>query len=202
MRTRKFHQSWSRLVAAAALALTIGGHLGPARADDGEKEIERYRAMINDPMANPGYLNVDRGEALWKEARGAKSVSLEKCDLGQGPGKLEGAYANLPRHFADTDKVMDLEQRLLFCMESLQALDTKDVLSRKFSSPGKTSDMEDLVAYIANKSSGMKIAQSLAHPKEQEMYAVGEALFWARASVMDFSCATCHVAGSASALPA
>ncbi len=40
--------------------------------DEGEKEIERYRAMINDPMANPGYLNVDRGEQLWSQARGAK----------------------------------------------------------------------------------------------------------------------------------
>ena len=38
------------------------------------------------------------------------------------------------------------------------------------------SDMEDLVAYIANKSTGMKISASLSHPKEQEMAAVGEAM--------------------------
>jgi hypothetical protein len=59
--------------------------------------------MINDPMSNPGYLNADRGEVLWAQARGAKSVSLEACDLGEGPGKLEGAYARLPRYFADAD---------------------------------------------------------------------------------------------------
>ena len=106
-------------------------------------------------MANPAFLNVDRGEVLWKEARGANKISLETCDLGEGAGKLEGAYAKLPRYFADADRVLDLEQRLLWCMEKIQALDTKDVLSRKFSGPGKTSDMEDLVAYIANKSSGM-----------------------------------------------
>src|SRR5262245_20057710 len=84
---------------------------------DTEKEIERYREMISDPMSNPAFLNVDRGEVLWKLARGTKNVSLEQCDLGEGPGKLEGAYARLPRYFADADRVMDLEQRLHWCMQ-------------------------------------------------------------------------------------
>ncbi len=125
--------------------------------------------------------------------RGAPpSVSLEGCDLGQGPGKLEGAYARLPRYFKDSDRVMDLEQRLLWCMERLQKLDTSDIVKRKFGGPGRVSDMEDLVAYIANKSNGMKIEPQLTHPKEKEMYAVGEAMFFRRSSISDFSCATCH----------
>jgi L-cysteine S-thiosulfotransferase len=160
--------------------------------DASEKEIERYRAMISDPMSNPGYLAVDRGEILWAEQRGSKNVSLEGCDLGLGAGKLEGAYAKLPRYFADAGKVMDLEQRLLWCMQTVQGLDTKDVVIRRFSGPGRASDMEDLVAYIANKSNGMKIEAQLSHPKEQEMAAVGEALFYRRGGVMDFACATCH----------
>lgn len=179
------------LAAAALLAVPAGGLAQPAQ-DESEKEIERYRAMINDPMANPGYLNVDRGEVLWSEPRGAKNVSLETCDLGEGPGKLDGAYARLPRYFADSDKVMDLEQRLLWCMETVQGLDTKDVIARRFSGPGRTSDMEDLVAFIANKSNGFKIDPPLAHPKEKEMAAIGQAMFYRRAGVMDFSCATCH----------
>lgn len=166
----------------------------PARAQDdaSEKEIERYRAMINDPMANPGYLAVDRGEALWAEKRGKNNVSLETCDLGQGPGKLEGAYAALPRYFADANQVMDLEQRLLWCMEKIQAFDTKPLVAKPFSGPGRGSDMQDLVAYIANKSNGMKIATPLNHPKEKEAYALGEALFFRRSSINDFSCSTCH----------
>ncbi|MFN4018817.1 MAG: sulfur oxidation c-type cytochrome SoxA [Reyranella sp.] len=160
--------------------------------DDSEREIERYRAMINDPMANPGYLAVDRGEVLWAQARGTKNVSLETCDLGEGPGKLEGAYAKLPRFFADADKVMDLEQRLLWCMEKIQGLDTADVIRRRFSGPGRASDMEDLVAFIANKSNGMRIQPQTSHPREREMTAIGEAMFYRRAGAMDFSCATCH----------
>ena len=166
--------------------------IGPAAPEHSEKESERYRAMIDDPMANPGYLSVDRGEQLWSMARGTKGVSLEGCDLGEGKGVLEGAYAHLPRYFADADQVMDLEQRLAFCMRTVQGLDIADVVARRFGSPGKNSDMEDLAAFIANKSQGMKLAPPLAHPKEREMYAIGEAMFYRRSSINDFACATCH----------
>ncbi len=175
-----------------ALFCNVAGALAQATATDSEKEIERYRAMISDPMSNPAFLNVDRGEVIWKKARGSKNVTLEGCDLGEGPGKLEGAFAKLPRYFKDSDQVMDLEQRLSWCMVNVQGLDTADVVKRKFGNPGIVSDMEDLVAFIANKSSGMKLATPVSHPKEQEMYAVGEAMFFRRGGTWDFSCATCH----------
>ncbi|MDX2158787.1 MAG: sulfur oxidation c-type cytochrome SoxA [Hyphomicrobiaceae bacterium] len=162
--------------------------------DATEKEIERYREMIADPFANPGFLFVDRGEALWKQSRGTKNVSLETCDLGEGPGKLEGAYAKLPRYFADADRVMDLEQRLLWCMEKIQGLDTADIVKRKFGKPNVTSDMQDLVGFIANKSNGMKIVAQQSHPKEKEMAEIGEALFYRRGGQWDFACSTCHEA--------
>lgn len=178
-------------VTLTVMLLQIGTAVAQS-ADTSEKEIERYRAMISDPFSNPGYLNVDRGELLWKQAAGTKKVSLETCDLGIGPGKLEGASAAMPRHFADAGRVMDLEQRLLWCMENIQGADTKDVVKRRFSGPGVSSDMEDLVAFISNKSSGLKISLRNDHPKEQEMLAVGEAMFFRRSSISDFSCATCH----------
>jgi sulfur-oxidizing protein SoxA len=177
------------LVAIAALA---AGRAPAQQAVDTEKELEKFRQMLSDPFSNPGFLNVDRGEALWATRRGARNVSLETCDLGMGAGKLEGAFARLPRYFADADKVMDLEQRLKHCMETIQGLDTADIVKRRFGGTGRTSDMEDLVAFIANKSSGMKFEAPLSHPKEKEAYAIGEALFFRRSDFMDFSCATCH----------
>ena len=38
----------------------------------------------------------------------------------------------------------------------------------------------------------MKIDPQVSHPKEKEMLAVGEAMFFYRAGISDFSCATCH----------
>lgn len=176
------------LLACFAMAISIHAD----QAGDTSKELEKYRDMINDPMANPGYLSVDRGEELWRTPRGEKAVSLETCDLGKGPGVLEGAYAELPRYFADANKVMDLEQRLLWCMKTIQSLDTSDVVARKFGAPGKSSDMEDLVAYIANKSNGKSFHLALANDQERQAYAIGQELFYRRSSLLDFSCATCH----------
>lgn len=177
----------------AMLALALSSPAtAQAPADDSEKEIERYRQMIGDPMSNPGFLFVDRGEVLWKTKRGKNNVSLEQCDLGEGPGKLEGAFAKMPRYFKDADKVMEVEQRIVWCMDKLQGYDISDLPKKKFGGPGRTSDLEDLVAFVANKSSGMKISQPLAHPKEQEMYAVGEAMFFRRGGSWDFACSTCH----------
>lgn len=196
IRPKQHAQPTRRFVAGcltlALIALPFILTTAQGAEDESEKEIERYRQMIEDPMANPGYLNVDRGEVLWSEPRGTKNVSLETCDLGEGPGKLEGAYAHLPRYFTDSGKVMDLEQRLLWCMQTIQGFDTKPIVAKPFSGPGRTSDMEDLVAFIANKSDGMKLHVELATPQEKEMYAIGEALFFRRSSINDFSCSTCH----------
>jgi sulfur-oxidizing protein SoxA len=180
-------------VIGAALALAFASPVAFGQ-DAIEKAIQKYRKMISDPLANPAFLNVDRGEELWGTKRGKKNVSLETCDLGEGPGVLKGAFAKLPRYFADADKVMDLEARLLYCMKTVQGLDTKDVVKRKFS-PSKrasNSDMEDLTSFIAYKSNGMKFSFPLTHKQEKEAYAIGQALFYKRASISDFSCATCH----------
>ncbi len=185
-----------KVLAGVATAVAILGIAVPAMAqqDASEKEIERYREMISDPFSNPGYLNVDRGELLWKTARGTKNVSLETCDLGEGPGKVEGAFAKLPRYFADADQVMDVSQRILWCMEKIQGLDTADIIKRKFSPSNRKSisDMEDLVAYVSNKSNGQKLSQALSHPKEKEAFLVGEELFYRRSATHDFACSTCH----------
>src|SRR5919197_2707760 len=88
------------------------------------------------------------GEALWKKPQGAKQVSLETCDLGQGPGVLKGAYARLPRYFKDTDRVMDLETRLVHCMVTLQGRPREEATKRVFGNDDRPSEFESLSAYI------------------------------------------------------
>lgn len=175
-----------------AAVLTAGLLLhGPAGADDkSAQELAKYREMLAD--GNPADLLEAKGEALWKKPRGPKNVSLEKCDLGLGPGVLEGAYAQLPRWFKDANKVMDVESRLVHCMITLQGFSREEAVRNWYSQPGQDSDIEALVTYIGTKSNGQPINVPAKHPEEQKAYLMGKYAFYRRAGPQDFTCATCH----------
>jgi L-cysteine S-thiosulfotransferase len=173
-------------------ALALASAAAFAQQSDTVKKIEEYRAALVD--GNPAELWEARGEDIWKQVRGPKKASLEKCDLGLGAGKVKGAYAELPRYFSDADKVMDLETRLLHCMDTLQGISKAEALKQKFGDGAARSDMEALVAFITSESKGVKMAVRLDHAKEKLAYKVGEKLFYHRGGPHDFSCATCHAA--------
>ena len=81
----------------------------------------------------------------------------------------------------------------MWCMEKLQGFARADIVKRPYSKANQSgTELEALATYVANKSNGLKFAPPLAHPKEQEALALGEALFFRRQGPMDFSCATCH----------
>lgn len=186
---------WLTLRAAAVgLATTLAPGLAQDATDASEKEIERYRQMLKaDPWSNPAMLDVDRGAALWKTPRGPRAVSLEGCDLGKGPGVVRGAFAELPRYFADADRVMDTEARIVWCMEKLQGFERATLLKKPYPAGGRaTKDIGALATYVAHESNGLKLSPKLDHPKEKEALALGEALFYRRGGPMDFACATCH----------
>jgi len=162
----------------------------PAWAQKSATEsIEEYRAMLAD--GNPSELFEAKGEALWKQARGPKNASLERCDLGKGPGAVKGAFVELPRYFADTGKVQDLESRLVTCMESLQGLDAKRIAQTPFNE-GEQSNVTALATWVAAESKGMKFNLPQSHTQERIAYEVGKRLFFMRGGPHDFSCASCH----------
>lgn len=177
------------LLAVAALIPMAG-----AQDAETEKAIERYRQMLkDDPWSNPGLLDADRGEALWSAPRGPKNVSLEQCDLGKGPGKLDGAFAELPRYFADADAIMDIETRLLWCMEKLQGFKRADLVKKPHPAGGQpVKELGAIATYAASKSQGLTFAAKLDHPRAKAAVALGEALFMRRSGPFDFACATCH----------
>jgi sulfur-oxidizing protein SoxA len=174
------------LVAAACLSAATAAAQAP-----GNDPLGVGRQMLQED--NPGELWIDKGKALFHEKRGPKKASLEQCDFGLGAGKLEGAAAQLPRYFADTDKVEDLESRLVTCMVGIQGFKREDVVKRAISPGGSSgSDIEALALYITSRSNGMKMAVALRHTKEHEMYKAGEYLFYRRSGQTDFGCVTCH----------
>ncbi|WP_310450434.1 sulfur oxidation c-type cytochrome SoxA [Sulfuritalea sp.] len=154
-------------------------------------EFEKFRAEMEE--SNPAELFEMKGQEQWKTKRGPKNVSLaESCDLGQGIGKVEGAYVKMPRYFADADAVMDAERRIVWCMVEKQGFKFDDIAAKPFANANFTPDITNLVTYVAGHSRNMRIAVPLKDPKVRAAYETGKAMAAYRAGPYDFSCNTCH----------
>ena len=171
---------------AAAMALAMTPATAQKTASQG---IDEYRAMLAD--GNPAELFEAKGEDLWKQARGPKKVSLEKCDLGKGPGVVKGVFVELPRFFADTQRVQDLESRLVSCMETLQGFNSAEISKTPFGR-GEMANVTAMATWISAESKGLKFNLSQTHTQEKTFYEVGKRLFFQRGGTHDFSCASCH----------
>ncbi len=177
-------------IVATGLALLTLLAPAQARAEATTAEgIAEYRALLAD--GNPAELWEAKGEALWQQTRGPKAASLAACDLGKGAGIVKGAFVELPRYFADTQRVQDLESRLLSCMQTLQGFDAATIAATPFGK-GEQINLEALVAWVASESRGLKFALPQSHPQERSMYEAGKRIFFFRAGPYDFACATCH----------
>jgi L-cysteine S-thiosulfotransferase len=151
--------------------------------------IAEYRAMLAD--GNPAELFEAKGEDLWKQKRGPRMASLQACDLGKGPGVVKGAFVELPRWFADTGKVQDLESRLLTCMERIQGFDPAAIITTPFGK-GEQATLEAYAAWISGESRGLRFQLPQGHAAERLSFELGKRAFFYRGGPYDFSCASCH----------
>lgn len=173
------------LLALVAIALPVFAAAQKSTAEG----IAEYRKMLED--GNPAELFEAKGEDLWKTRRGPKQATLERCDLGLGPGVVKGAWVQMPRFFADTGRVQDLESRLLTCMETLQGFNAAEIARTPFGK-GEQVNVTALAAWVSSLSRGMKMALPQSHPEERRFYELGQRAFYFRGGPMDFSCASCH----------
>lgn len=181
------------LKSALGLAVVAGlAFSNSAMAEKSAEEgIQEYRDMLAD--GNPAELMEMEGEELFAKKQGPKNASFEKCDFGLGPGVLKGAVAQMPRYFKDTNSVMDVENRLLYCADKLQGRKKDDWAKKPFAGRGQpTTEMEALIAYIYAQSRGETINLPQKHAMEKAAYARGEKIFFYRGGPYDFSCASCH----------
>ncbi len=179
--------------AAATILVLCAGSFGSLRAG---RQRERNRALSRDdlgPDVQSGYLAVDRGEVLWarsaapRTSRWKPAISVSAPASSKAPSRKCRATSPTPTRSWTSSSA---------CCGACRTFrdSTPRTSIAHGASPARAArrDMEDLVAFIANKSNGMKIDIPLEPSREQEMAAVGEALFYRRGGVNDFSCATCH----------
>lgn len=184
---------FSGLLVAAAAGVGLATAQGTAPAagapGTGTPDFTMVREMLAD--GNPAGLFEMRGEELWKTPAGPKNATLERCDLGLGPGVVRGASAQLPRFFADTNRVQDLESRLLTCRQQLQGIDPQGAIRERWGR-GERADVVALATWVSGQSHGLPVKVVPTHPKEREALELGRQMFFFQAGTFDFSCANCH----------
>lgn len=135
------------------------------------------RALQDDDFANPGYLWVDRGAALFDAAEGV----AKPCRACHASG-LPGAAATFPKIAPETGELVNLEGRINLCRSQHQGLDPLTYESEALLS---------LTAWLASQSKGFPIEVS-ADGDLQENYRNGQSYFFTRRGQMNLSCHQCH----------
>jgi L-cysteine S-thiosulfotransferase len=139
------------------------------------------RALQSDDFANPMALWVTRGEALWSQPRGEGGKSCASCH-GEAKRSMRGVAASYPRYDDGTQRVLNLEQRILACNDT------------RLKAPAIAYESEDLIgltAYVALQSRGEPLAVSIDGPAHATWEA-GRDLYFKRIGQMNLACTQCH----------
>ena len=131
------------------------------------------RAQQNDAFENPGFLWVDRGEALFNEGEAACATCHDS---------LKGVAATYPKVDPATGDLLNLEARINQCRIHQQnreplAYDSDDLLA--------------LTVYLTRQSDQMPKQVSITGPARPH-YEKGRDLFFLRQGQLNLSCANCH----------
>ncbi|WP_026234665.1 sulfur oxidation c-type cytochrome SoxA [Calidithermus timidus] len=174
---------WRWIGLLSLLSLTLVLAQGES-AQNAKEELARQKELLRQTMGIlPTELVTEQGKEVFLR-KGPSGKSMEACDFGLGPGIIKGAMARLPRYFPDSQRVDDLDTRIVYCMTQVQGFKPEEV---------KRSDVVAAAFYIASQSSGEQVRVTVSTPQEQALYALGEKLFYARSGKRDVGCATCHV---------
>ena len=140
----------------------------------------QVRAMQDDDMANPAFLWVQQGEALWNRAEGAAGKSCADCH--GPPASMRGVAARMPAFDPALGRVVTLEQRIGQCRTERQ-------LASPLAPEGDA--MLGLAALVGLQSRGMKVAVDVSGAAA-EAASRGEAFFRLRQGQLNLSCEQCH----------
>ena len=132
------------------------------------------QALQDDDFSNPGFLWVDRGEALFAKGPNA-------CASCHQEG-LEGAAASYPKMDAPSGTLINLEGRINMCKRDHQseapfAYESDDLLA--------------LTAFVAAQSRGHAVSVDTSG-QAQGNYQAGKAYFYQRRGQFNLACSTCH----------
>lgn len=162
------------LALVAAAILLIGAAERRSGYDDASPET---RAMQDDDAANPAFLWVKQGEALWSEPDGTEGKSCAGCH--GDVTSFRGVAAHYPAFDPKRGQMVTLEQRINLCR-------TDHMGAQSFR--WDDDKLLSLSTLVGLQSRGMALT---AEPREPYL-AQGAALFRERMGQLNLSCAECH----------
>ena len=165
-----------RRLALVAILLT-GGAAPRSGYQDASAPV---RAMQDDDAANPGFLWVQHGEALWQDASVASGRSCASC---HGPAAaMRGVAARYPAFDAAVGRPVTLEQRINQCRTTRQSEAAWAV---------ESDELLAISAFVGEQSRGTTVAVDTSGPGAP-FAAHGQNLFTRRMGQLNLSCAQCH----------
>ena len=173
----------TRHLALAALGLLIGmaGSAMTAPARSGyDDAAPATRAMQDDDTANPGFLWVQQGEAIWNERTGSSGRSCADCH--GAPATMRGVAARYPAFDAQLGGPVTLEQRVNHSRMHDQG-------AAPFAA--ESDPLLAITAFLSLQSRGLPVAVSADGPA-RPFYEAGRAIFETRIGQLNLSCAQCH----------
>ncbi len=139
------------------------------------------QALQTDDFANPGFLWVDQGSALWQAAPTSGGQSCAQCH-GDAEQSMVGVAARYPAFNAEAGHVINLEQQINQCRRERQG---EGELAYE------SSDLLALTAFVSRQSRGLPVEVDVTGPAEQS-YRRGESYFYTRRGQLDLACSSCH----------
>ena len=174
----------ARLALAAALAAGVAlaqeRAIPPGELRSGSAFLgSDLRALQNDEFANPGMLWVERGEKLWREPVGKKSIACAGCHKDES---MRGASASYPKIDKASGKLLNLESRINRCRTERMGTEALRYESE---------ELLALTAYIARQSLGLPLKVGIDGAARSH-FGAGRASYKLRRGQMNLSCAHCH----------
>jgi L-cysteine S-thiosulfotransferase len=139
------------------------------------------RAMQDDDDANPGFLWVQQGEALWSQRPDGRARSCAGCH-GAAAKSMRGVAARYPSFDAGFGRPVTLEQRIQHCRTEHQHATPL---------PAESDALLGLTAYVGNQSRSLPMQVVIDGPVKP-FFDTGRALFTTRQGQLNLSCSQCH----------
>lgn len=134
-----------------------------------------------DDFQNPGFLWVERGEAIWNTVEGEAGKSCASCH-GDAEESMKGVGAAMPKWNEALGKPVNLEMQIDLCRT-----EEMGAPAYKFDDDAQKA----IVTYVRSQSRGMPIDIRTDGPMEA-WWERGKEIYYTRSGQLDMACANCH----------